>query len=39
MHIVFGLHLDGLKPKVPQTVAGATTLGPKGLLEVLSSRG
>ena len=38
MHIVFGLHLDGLKPEVPQTVAGATTLGPKGLLEVLETQ-
>ena len=38
MHIVFGLHLDGLKPEVPQTVVGATTLGPKGLLEVLETQ-
>ena len=29
MQIVFGFHLDGLKPEVPQTVVGASTLGPK----------
>ena len=37
MQIVFGLHLDGLKPEVPQTVVGASTLGPKGLLGVLET--
>ena len=38
MQIVFGFHLDGLKPEVPQTVVGASTLGPKGLLGVLETQ-
>ncbi len=38
MRIVFGLHYDGLKPEVPQTVAGVATLGPRGLLEVLETQ-
>ncbi len=38
MQIVFGLHLDGLKPEAPQTVVGAPTLGPRGLLEVMETQ-
>lgn len=38
MDIVFGLHLDGLQPRPPQTGAGAATLGPRGLLEVLETQ-
>ena len=38
MQIVFGLHLDGLKPQAPQTVAGKATLGPRGLIEVLETQ-
>lgn len=38
MHIVFGLHLDGLQPHPPKTAAGAATLGPHGLLEVLETQ-
>ena len=38
MHIVFGLHLDGLQPHPPQTAAGTVTLGPRGLLEVLETQ-
>ena len=38
MHIVFGLHLDGLQPRPPQTSVGAATLGPLGLLEVLETQ-
>ena len=38
MHIVFGLHLDGLQPHPPQTAAGTATLGPRGLLEVLETQ-
>lgn len=38
MRIAFGLHLDGLQPEVPRTRAGAATLGPRGLLEVLETQ-
>ena len=38
MHIVFGLHLDGLKPKTPRTAAGSVTVGPKGMLDVLETQ-
>ena len=38
MHIVFGLHLDGLQPHPPKTAAGEATLGPRGLLEVLETQ-
>ena len=38
MQIVFGLHLDGLKPEASQTVAGAVILGSRGFLEVLESQ-
>ena len=38
MHIVFGLHLDGLQPRHPQTAASAATLGPRGLLDVLETQ-
>ena len=38
MHIVFGLHLDGLKPKMPRTAAGSVTVGPKGMLDVLETQ-
>ena len=38
MHIVFGLHLDGLQPRAPQIAAGEATLGPRGLLEVLETQ-
>ena len=38
MHIVFGLHLDGLQPRPPQNTAGTVTLGPRGLLQVLETQ-
>ena len=38
MHIVFGLHLDGLKPKTPCTAVGNVTVGPKGMLDVLETQ-
>ena len=38
MHIVFGLHFDGLQPRRPQTNTGAATMGPRGLLEVLETQ-
>ena len=38
MHIVFGLHLDGLQPRPSQTAAGTATLGPRGLIEVLETQ-
>ena len=38
MQIVFGLHLDGLKPEPSQTVAGVVILGSRGFLEVLESQ-
>ena len=38
MYIVFGLHLDGLKPKMPRTAAGSVTVGPKGMLDVLETQ-
>ena len=38
MRIAFGLHLDGLQPEAPRTRAGAATLGPKGLLDVLETQ-
>ena len=38
MHIVFGLHLDGLQPRPPKTATGAATLGPRVLLEVLETQ-
>ena len=38
MHIVFGLHLDGLQPRPARTAACAATVGPRGLLEVLETQ-
>ena len=38
MRIGFGLHLDGLKPEAPQTVAGTAILGPRRFLAVLESQ-
>ena len=38
MHIVFGLHLDGLQPRAPQIASGEATLGPRGLFEVLETQ-
>ncbi len=38
MQIVFGLHLDGLRPEIPRTAAGTVTLGPRGLLGVLETQ-
>ena len=38
MHIVFGIHLDGLQPRPPHTAAGVATLGPRGLIEVLETQ-
>ena len=38
MRIAFGLHRDGLQPEAPRTRAGAATLGPKGLLDVLETQ-
>ena len=38
MHIVFGLHFDGLQPRRPQTITGAATVGPRGLLEILETQ-
>ena len=38
MRIAFGHHLDGLQPELPGTRAGAVTLGPRGLLEVLETQ-
>ena len=38
MRIAFGLHLDGLNPAAPRNAAGATALGPKGLLQVLETQ-
>lgn len=38
MRIDFGLHADGLQPKLPETAQGAVTLGPSGLLGVLETQ-
>ena len=38
MRIVFGLYLDGLNPAAPRNAAGETTLGPRGLLQVLETQ-
>ena len=38
MQIVFGYHLDGLKPETPRNTAGKVTLGPRGMLEVLETQ-
>ena len=38
MHIVFGLHLDGLKARKPRTAAGSVTVGPKGMLDTLEAQ-
>ncbi|MDE0363791.1 MAG: hypothetical protein OXI74_21645, partial [Rhodospirillaceae bacterium] len=38
MKVVFGLHLDGLKPATPKTASGRVTLGPRGFLGVLETQ-
>ena len=38
MQIIFGLHFDDLQPRRPQTITGAATVGPRGLLEILETQ-